>query len=111
MQCLNLKNKKGEWFVLLLFLACVFLPLLIYAQNADELNEKIEEQRKKIEQIDGEIESQRKKVQEISSERQTLQQTVSSLETSEERLGSDIVSTQDNIDYSNLIKLHLMLFC
>lgn len=96
----------NRWIVTsIIVLSIIFLATPHYfsrAQTVDELNQKIEDQRKQIEKIEREIAEQQKKVSAARGERQTVESVVAELTASRNKILSDIKETESQITKSNL---------
>lgn len=68
----------------------------------EELNSKIEEQRKQMEAIDAQIAEQQQKLNEVAGQKKTLQTEVSTLDASKNKIETSIKKTQTGISASNL---------
>lgn len=82
---------------LLLLIFSLFLPYS-YAQTVDELNQKLNDQKVKIEALNREIAEKQKELQKIGGEKSTLQSEIRLLELSRSKLESDIKKTETQIN-------------
>lgn len=92
---MNVVSYKAGIFLLALFLTA---PLLLFAQSADELRDKIDEQQGEIEKIEEEIKEYERELTEIGREKQTLQSAVRELDVSRRKVGASISLTQRQIN-------------
>jgi murein DD-endopeptidase MepM/ murein hydrolase activator NlpD len=92
-----------HWTAFVLLVACCSaLPLSAYADDAEELQAKIEAQQRKIAALELEIKEFESKLVEIGKSKTTLQNEVSRLDTSRKKINADITVTQDRITAANL---------
>lgn len=92
-----------HWLAFVLLVACSSaLPLTAYADDAEELQAKIEAQQRKIAALEVEIKEFESKLVEIGKNKTTLQNEVSRLDTSRKKINADIAVTQDKITAANL---------
>ena len=87
--------------IIIVFLFVVF-PSTIFAETIDSLNQKISDQKNKLEQINAEIKKYEAEVQKTGAEKTSLQSTLKTLEASRKKLEKDINYTQGNISLTNL---------
>ncbi|MFT5280806.1 MAG: murein DD-endopeptidase MepM/ murein hydrolase activator NlpD [Flavobacteriaceae bacterium] len=72
-------------------------PFITYAQNANDLQNKIEEQNREIERIEDEIQEYQQKLNQTSSQKNTLQKAINNLITTENKIKSSINATSSKI--------------
>lgn len=73
-----------------------------FADEADQLREKIAEQNAKIEEIEQEIKQYEGELEIIGEEKQTLQSAINSLDVSRQKIGADINLTENRIETTSL---------
>ena len=94
----NKKIIKFAIFALVFFLSANF----VFADSVDSLNQKISDQKAKLDQINAEIKKWEGEVQKTGQEKTTLQSTLNNLEASKKKLEKDIGYTQGSINITNL---------
>lgn len=92
----------AAWRALLLCLLLCSTPLFVYADTADTIKVRIEEQQAKIAALEKEIAQYEAKLLEIGKSKTTLTSEVSRLDTSRKKLSADIARTQDKVTKANL---------
>lgn len=92
MQLINLLKTKGFLLLLLVLFFCV-APLVSRSETIDELQTKIDSEKRKIEEIDREIKELLKKVNLTSAEAKTLQSTINNLNATKKTLETKIKKT------------------
>lgn len=98
------KLKKNKIIFSISILLFIFgLNSITSAETVEELEAKIEIQRKEKEKLDQEIARQRTKLLEINQQKNTLQTTVNSLDLTEKKLGTEIKKTEVDINESNYL--------
>lgn len=113
MQLKNLKTKYKFVYISLFALAIFAGSFSAFntssAATVEELNQKIEQQRKRIAEIEKEIEEQRNNVNRTAKDAQTLSAAISELESAKKSLEKSITKTQSEIEETelNIEKLNL----
>ena len=85
-------------FTLGVLTALILVPLLGYAQTADELRENIEEKQNSIEELEAEIKEFETELVEIGKEKHTLESAVRELDVSRRKVQSSISLAQRQIN-------------
>lgn len=82
--------------------AIFLLPLLVFAQDADEIRDQIREINRERESIDAEIAKYQQQLEALSHEKQTLQTAIGTLDVSRSQTQAQINSIQKKIAAANL---------
>lgn len=85
-----------------IFLAIVVMPLVLYAQSADEIRSRISAQRDQLEALNKEIAQYEKELQAVGAKKQTLQTAVNQLDLSVKRTQAKIKAIQNQIATTEL---------
>lgn len=93
-------NKKTIFSFLII--ALFIFPIFTNADEIDDLEKKITEQRNKITELDKEIEKQRQKVTQTAAEANTIAGKVAELQASKNKIEKGISQTEAEIERSSL---------
>lgn len=88
---------RKPW-VYLAYALIVVSPFALYAADADELRDKIEDTRREIADIDEEIAKYEQELQRVGGERKTLESAIAELNLTRRKLLSDITLTEKRIE-------------
>ena len=83
---------------LLAAMVLVLVPVVLYAQNVEELQDKIEERQLSIQELEAEIAQFEEELVDIGREKQTLEGAVRELDVSRRKVNSSITLAQREID-------------
>lgn len=86
---------KYSLFSLIVLLASIGLS--VYAQEEEEIKEKIEQRSENIERLEREIAEYQSEINTLSKEKQTLENTIQTLRISERKLNADIELVESKI--------------
>lgn len=87
------------------FFACTTLaaiPLILYAQEADQIKQQISTQQTQLEQINKEIEQYEKQLVEVGTKKQTLQTAVNGLDVTLKKTTAQVKATQNKVATTEL---------
>jgi len=85
------------------------MPLFVWADRIDELEQEIQEKNEKIQNIERDINKYTEELNGIRAEKQTLQSVINELDVSRQKVNANINLTQNEIDRTtyNIEKLNL----
>lgn len=108
---MKIKSIKNYNFLFFIFFVFMFLSLFFIIPNSlllaneeeiEKLEDKIDEHKGKIEELDKQIEVERQKVSKTAAEAYSLEQKIKELENTKTRLNTSIKQTQEKIKTSQL---------
>lgn len=105
-QSKDYKRSAPSWVryinILLSVVGVVFLPLMMHAQNASELQQSISQKNADIEKIEKEIRAYQAELNNIGVQKNSLANQIKQLDVTKKKLNADISLTQKKIEKTNL---------
>lgn len=97
-----LRGSKNQIFRLAILSILLALPLLVHAQSAQELQNKIEQKNADIAKLEAEIKAFQSQLVSLGQQKASLTNSLKELEITRRKLNADIAVTQSKIDKTNL---------
>ncbi len=105
-QSKDYKRSAPSWVryinILLSVAGVVFLPLMMHAQNASELQQSISQKNADIDKIEKEIRAYQAELNNIGVQKNSLANQIKQLDVTKKKLNADISLTQKKIEKTNL---------